>query len=345
MENPTIDHSLIDLEKLNSLLGWMFISMKEGLISVIVLDKESNKIASLVKDDENELVFDEVDEYILRAIKFMFTDSDSVGTMTIDTKHYRLLLSEAGTDNVLILVAEKRLTLEYLFPYIFLCSEKVTRVLNGQVVSPIIPNLQTKIEEHNEPFGALSEILLKEGSFSMKMVLCGDSGVGKTTLVAQFIDEEFKTDFKSTIGVSIMSKSVSFPIWRTTADLMIYDMAGQDQFESVRSTYYLNAKAGFLVYDITSRESFNNIETWVDEVKESAPGVMLFLIGNKVDLKEKRCVSKEEGMKLAEKLQIPFMETSALIKGLVDETFRIIAFSFISRGRIARIRSLPENKV
>ena len=67
---------------------------------------------------------------------------------------------------------------------------------------------------------------------------------------------------------------------------------------------------------------------------------MLFLIGNKIDLREKRVISRMEGLELAKKLKIPFMETSALIKSLVDETFRIIAFSFISHGRMARIRSL-----
>ena len=116
----------------------------------------------------------------------------------------------------------------------------------------------------------------------------------------------------------------------TVVRFTIYDLAGQGQFARVRQSYLTNAKAGFLVFDVTGRESFQNVEKWYSEfMKGAGQDICIILIGNKIDLEEIRVVTTQEGEDLAKKLNLPYIETSALNKDLVDEAFHMIAFKLI----------------
>ena len=127
-----------------------------------------------------------------------------------------------------------------------------------------------------------------------------------------------------------MKKECKFTGWDTTVRMIIWDLAGQRQFARVRQSYLGEAKGGFLVFDVTRQETFKNIEKWHKETIQGAgENINLMLIANKIDMENERQVSREEGEKLAEKLGIPYFETSAQNKDIVDEAFKMLAFILV----------------
>jgi Ras-related protein Rab-2A len=126
-----------------------------------------------------------------------------------------------------------------------------------------------------------------------------------------------------------MKKECDFEGLDTNVRFVIWDLAGQTQFRRVRRTYLKNAEVGLLVFDVTRRETFENIKDWYQDIKDSAPSIALILVGNKIDLEEERVVSREEGEELAEELGITYMETSAKTGENVDEAFRVLALGMI----------------
>ena len=147
-------------------------------------------------------------------------------------------------------------------------------------------------------------------SYLFKIVIIGDSGVGKSNIFTRFIKDEFNLDSKATIGVEFSAKNVK--IRDKVIKAQVWDTAGQERFRALAKNYYRGAVGALLVYDITNYESFKNAEKWFKEVKEHAePHLVTLLIGNKNDLEETRAVKTEEGSEFAEKQGLGFVETSA----------------------------------
>jgi small GTP-binding protein len=157
-----------------------------------------------------------------------------------------------------------------------------------------------------------------------RLVLIGDSGVGKTALLLRYADNMFNTSFITTIGIDFRIKTLDVDGKRVK--LQIWDTAGQEQFHSVASSYYRNAHGIMLIYDITSAESFIHISKWVGNISSNAPtNVKQVLIGNKSDMEEnRRVIEKNRGRTLAEELNMPFLETSAKTDTNVDVAFEVI---------------------
>ena len=156
--------------------------------------------------------------------------------------------------------------------------------------------------------------------FKLKIVVVGDSGVGKTNLIKRFISNEFSENFKATIGVEFMSKT--YRINKHLFKVEIWDTAGQERYKSITAVYYKGAKGALVVYDITDKNTFDNIDKWMLEIKDkTSKDIKLMIIGNKIDLKDEREVKNEEAMKKAESLRIPLMEASALDSTNVKEAF------------------------
>ncbi len=333
MGGSTTDH--VNSQKLKALLDWMFQSVGKDLLAVIVVDRGGLIIGSSLNTGIDEDILGGIAalvEPVLKRISSEF-QSGSFGTGSFDTVDQRLIFTEAGPDAILVVVADGMASIDGLFPYAYLCAEKVARIIDGRTVSPVIPDFQSPATtaDHHED---VMRILIQEGAYVLKTILGGDGGVGKTTLVHNFIDSTFEDDYKPTIGVSIMKKSVIFDQWGVQVRLQIFDLAGQKQFTRVRQTYFAGAKSGLLVFDTTRRETFDNIEKWYQEAVSVEPDMMLMLIGNKIDLVDSREVSKEEGKALADKLGITYFETSALNRDLVEEAFRTLAFLFIQDTKI-----------
>jgi len=171
---------------------------------------------------------------------------------------------------------------------------------------------EIKIEEATSPD-------IKE-EYKLKVVVVGDSGVGKTNLIKRFTSDNFSYDSKATVGVEFISKS--YIINKKVFKIEIWDTAGQERYKAITSAYYKGAKGCLIVYDTTSQATFNNIDKWMSEIKEKAlTNIKVLIIGNKIDLKDKRIVSIEDAMQKAQELQAPIMETSALDATNVKEAF------------------------
>uniref|UniRef100_A0ABM5EZ73 small monomeric GTPase n=2 Tax=Pogona vitticeps TaxID=103695 RepID=A0ABM5EZ73_9SAUR len=160
---------------------------------------------------------------------------------------------------------------------------------------------------------------------AFKVMLIGDSGVGKTCLLVRFKDGAFLAGtFISTVGIDFRNKVLN--VDGVKVKLQIWDTAGQERFRSVTHAYYRDAHALLLLYDVTNRASFDNIQAWLTEINEYAKqDVVLMLLGNKVDSTQERVVKREDGEKLAKEYGVPFMETSAKSGLNVDLAFTAIA--------------------
>ena len=157
--------------------------------------------------------------------------------------------------------------------------------------------------------------------FIFKIVLLGDSGVGKSNLVFRFTKNEFNKDSKSTIGVEFATKTVQVDDCKLVK-AQIWDTAGQERYRSIASSYYRGAVGALLVYDLTDRNSFNHVPMWLKEVEENAEkDCLIMLVGNKMDLTEQRTVFVKEGRSFARKNGLAFLETSALDATGVDTAF------------------------
>ena len=182
--------------------------------------------------------------------------------------------------------------------------------------------------------------------YKLKLVVVGDSGVGKTNLIKRFANNTFNSNSKATVGVEFLSKS--FKINNTVFKIEIWDTAGQERYKSITAAYYKGAKGALVVYDITSKISFENIDKWMLEIKEkSSKDLKLMIIGNKSDLKDGRQVSNEEAMRKAKDTGIALMETSALDSTNVKEAFHdLLKEMYIElSAKITQIEeSLNENK-
>ncbi|KAK6501159.1 GTP-binding protein [Arthrobotrys musiformis] len=160
--------------------------------------------------------------------------------------------------------------------------------------------------------------------FLIKLLLIGDSGVGKSCCLLRFSEDSFTPSFITTIGIDFKIRTIDLDGKRIK--LQIWDTAGQERFRTITTAYYRGAMGILLVYDVTDERSFNNIQTWFQNVEQHATeGVNKILIGNKCDWEEKRVVSTERGQALANELGIPFMEVSAKANINVEEAFLLLA--------------------
>ena len=164
----------------------------------------------------------------------------------------------------------------------------------------------------------------------LKIVIIGDSGVGKTNLVSRYLHNTFKEDTKATIGVEFGEKPYTFNGSKIKAQ--IWDTAGQERYRSIATLYYKGAKGNVVVYDVTQRTSFENVEKWINQTKQHTdPNISLILVANKIDLVDNREVTKEEGEEKAKTLGIPYLETSAKDSINVDKAFNSLIEDIASK--------------
>ncbi|XAR49528.1 hypothetical protein NMG60_11032763 [Bertholletia excelsa] len=159
-----------------------------------------------------------------------------------------------------------------------------------------------------------------EYDYLFKLVLIGDSGVGKSNLLSRFTRNEFNLESKSTIGVEFATKTLG--IDGKVIKAQIWDTAGQERYRAITSAYYRGAVGALLVYDVTRRPTFENVGRWLKELRDHTdPNIVVMLIGNKSDLRHLVAIPTEDGKALAERESLYFMETSALDATNVENAF------------------------
>lgn len=160
--------------------------------------------------------------------------------------------------------------------------------------------------------------------FLIKLLLIGDSGVGKSCLLLRFCDDSWTPSFITTIGIDFKIRTIELDGKRIK--LQIWDTAGQERFRTITTAYYRGAMGILLVYDVTDEKSFENIRTWHSNIEQHASaGVNKILIGNKCDWDEKRAISLDQGKQLADEFGLRFLETSAKANEGVEEAFFTLA--------------------
>ncbi|KAI3870794.1 hypothetical protein C5167_013419 [Papaver somniferum] len=163
-----------------------------------------------------------------------------------------------------------------------------------------------------------------EYDYLFKLLLIGDSSVGKSCLLLRFADDSYVDSYISTIGVDFKIRTVELD--GKTVKLQIWDTAGQERFRTITSSYYRGAHGIIIVYDVTDMESFNNVKQWLNEIDRYAnDSVCKLLVGNKSDLVDKKVVDTETAKAFADSLGIPFLETSAKEGSNVEQAFLTMA--------------------
>ena len=160
---------------------------------------------------------------------------------------------------------------------------------------------------------------MEEEEKEIKIITLGNSEVGKSSIINQFVFKNFDKDLINTIGMD--SKNHEIKIDDKTIKLKIWDTAGQERFRSIQKHYYNKVDGILFIYDITNQASFDIIEQWYNEVKNYNDNIIGVLIGNKTDLEENRQISEEQGIILAKKLNFIFYECNSVDGENVDEAF------------------------
>nr|CAH7754523.1 unnamed protein product [Callosobruchus chinensis] len=156
---------------------------------------------------------------------------------------------------------------------------------------------------------------------TLKILIIGESGVGKSSLLLRFVEDNFDPEQTLTIGVDFKTKKMT--IDGNTVKLAIWDTAGQERFRTLTPSYYRDAQGAILVFDVSSYSSFSKLEVWLNELEtySTKSNIVKMIIGNKIDVKDKREVSREDAMRFARKHQTLYIEASAKTKDGVQTAF------------------------
>ena len=190
-----------------------------------------------------------------------------------------------------------------------------------------------------------SKSILEEYDIKLKIMVLGESMVGKTCLINRYTNDKFGGRYLCTVGIDFQKKRIEKNNKKIL--LQIWDTAGQERFRNVTKNYFHNSQGFILAYDINNRESFEKVEYWIEEIKSKADeNIKCILIGTKCDM-DKREVNEEEGIELGQKFGYKFLETSAKENINVNETFETLVSEIISdyEGNKRNSLTLSTNKI
>lgn len=183
----------------------------------------------------------------------------------------------------------------------------------------------------------------RDYDYLFKILVIGDSGVGKSCILLRFVDNSFVETYISTIGVDFRIRTVEMD--GKSIKLQIWDTAGQERFRTITSSYYHGAHGIIVVYDITDETSFNNVQQWFKEIdRYGSLKVVKLLIGNKSELEDKRTVSTEVASAFADAHDIEFMEISAKEDVNINKTFLTLSQKIIERREISNFEAEERKK-
>lgn len=177
----------------------------------------------------------------------------------------------------------------------------------------------------------------------VKIITLGDTNAGKSCIIHYFIENEF-TNMQNTVGVDFYAKTIDYK--GNLIKVQIYDTSGQEKFKTISANYYKRADGILLVFDLTRKETFSNIEYWIKEMKDQMDisNIGVVLLGNKSDLVEEKKVSPKEGKDLAETLKTKYYETSAKNGNNIDESIHFLIEEIIKKKEIDFTESNPKTR-
>ncbi len=322
-----------------------FLETNREVESVIVSDSEGLVIAGEKrKDIDIELVsvLTSIINPILERMRSEF-EFQKFGNASFDTEDHRLLFISVDEERIISLVLESMASIEKISPYGFFLAEKTAQILTaeeGDLIQVSVPNFEYEAGNVERLKNQLYQMELGlDGEYRFKFVILGDHEVGKTSIIRRFVEKRYTTDYRATIGINILSHEFEF--FGTKIGVSLYDLGAQKYFKRFRRIYYLGAQAAFIVFDLTNRETFENVKTWYEELRlfTSGEDIPIVIVGNKTDLLEDRKVYYQEGAKLAnnlsesEKIKLSYIETSALTGSNVEDAFNLISYHYVMKSK------------
>ncbi|TFG24692.1 MAG: GTP-binding protein [Promethearchaeota archaeon] len=322
-----------------------FLEISSEVVALIVSDRGGLIVAGETSSDVNmEIisVLTAIVNPILDRIRNEFAFK-KFGTASFDTDEYRLLFISVDENITLSVVLTTLASVDKVSPYAYFLAEKTAQIVNaeeGDVIQLEIPNFEYEGETVERIKDQIYQLRLESGgTYRFKFIIIGDHYVGKTSIVRRYVDRRFSKDYRATIGINIITHSFDF--FENEINLSLWDIGAQQYFKRFRRTYYMGSQAAFIVFDLTNRESFENVKIWFDELinflgKMDLP---IVIVGNKTDLKEKREISYEEGVSLVPELaekgvsKISYIETSALTGENINDAFSLISYHYIVKSK------------
>lgn len=168
-------------------------------------------------------------------------------------------------------------------------------------------------------------------NYVVKICLLGEANVGKTSLVYRFIENKFRDNYKSTLGVNLLKKDLDIDTY-SGISAQIWDLGGQESFKSLRKLYLEGANGALVIFDMTKRKTFDKLNEWVQSFREARGEQPLLLIGNKIDLKDKIKITENEAREFAENNKMAFLLTSAKTGNNVEKAFRDLMKSILEEA-------------
>lgn len=280
----------------NSLVIMPFPAFKlKGIIKYI--EREDNSRRGGVALSSIALLFNEADDLIF----YKYMDylepvfSESAKTL-IDLEK-----GEAKSDEIFVEIDNFRLKLK-------------------EILNDLYQKEKSTIEMEAFPEEKIKEDILES---NFKIVVCGDPGVGKTSTVLRLTDNAFMRTYVPTLGVSISERLME--IGNKHINLILWDIAGQSKFELMRRHFYKGTDAVILIFDLTNRKSFESVSKWVSDIRKYENDLIGIIFGNKEDLIDERKIPSEEALRIAETLDLEYVETSALTGKNIEQSFYKVA--------------------
>ncbi|MFW9782260.1 MAG: GTP-binding protein [Candidatus Heimdallarchaeota archaeon] len=330
-----------------------FIQANKEVEAIIVSDKDGLIISGeRRKDVDIELV--SIMTAVVNPVIERFRDEFSYkkfGTASFDTENNRLLFITITENVTLTLVIENLGSIEKIAPYAYFLAEKVAQIIvatNEDLIEVSIPNFDYKTEGYYGSDTQLFQIGLEPGGeYRFKFIVIGDHEVGKTSILRRFVEGRFLVDYRTTIGLNVLTHNFEF--FGNKINVFLWDIGAQQYFKRYRKVYYKGAQAAFIIFDLTNKDSFYNVMNWFNELNEfKEHEISIVVVGNKKDLEQQREVDYEEATTLAEMLsekynkKISYIETSALTGENIEEAFGIVSYHFIMLSKEFEEKNLRE---
>ena len=279
------------------------------------------------------------------------------GSASFDTEENRLLFISIDENITLSVVLDILASVDKISPYAYFLAEKTAQIIDANeddIIQLDIPNFGTEIDTLSEASRIKEQIyqmrLDSGGIYKFKFIIVGDKAVGKSSIVRRFVDDKFSLDYRSTLGLNVLSHSMKF--YGNEVYFSLWDLGGQAYFKRFRKAYYVGTQAAFIVFDVCERETFSNIKIWYEELKEflGNKNIPIIIVGNKIDLSDQRSVQYKEGIVLVDELTrkntdsyISYIETSALTGENIEDSFSLIAYHYIIKSKEREEQKLKEN--
>lgn len=338
--------SIVNFNKLFKELFGNFLESKSEVYAILISDEKGYIIVGEKREEIDMEIISVLTTKvnpILEKIREEFAFK-KFGTASFDTDEHRLLFISIDESSTLTLVLNTLASIDKLYPYAYFLAEKSAQIIyaeEGDKFELSIPNFEYEAKERYERINEqIYQLRLDSGgAYRFKFIIIGDHEVGKTSIIRRYVDNKFDKDYRATLGINILTHSFEF--LDNEVSITLWDIGAQDFFKRFRKTYYQGAQAVFIVFDMTKRQTYNNLSKWYQELEDyiESPDLPIVIVGNKSDLVKARLISYQEGVSIANELsgrgisKISYIETSALTGDNVNDAFNLISYFYIQKSK------------